>query len=110
MLRFFFGCQGIDDLSLKYFVEANCMAVRRVTKDDLKRIAKATGAHVVLSLAESEGGSSFSAAHLGRAECVAQERVADDELIFIRGTQNPTSASIVFRGVRPKRSPMFWLF
>lgn len=34
---------GIDDLCLKYFVEAGAMAVRRCTKKDLKRIAKATG-------------------------------------------------------------------
>ena len=93
-----FSTKGIDDLSLKYFVEAGCMAVRRVTKDDLKRIAKATGAQIVLSLADAEGGSEYNAAHLGRAEVVAQERVADDELIFIRGAQNNNSASIVFRG------------
>ena len=35
--------QGIDDLCLKYFVEAGAMAVRRVTKDDLSNIARATG-------------------------------------------------------------------
>lgn len=35
--------QGIDDLCLKYFVEAGAMAVRRCKKTDLKRIAKATG-------------------------------------------------------------------
>lgn len=29
---------------------------------------------------------------------MAQERVADEELIFFRGTQNSTSCSIVFRG------------
>jgi T-complex protein 1 subunit alpha len=34
---------GIDDLCLKYFVEADAMAVRRCKKADLKRIAKATG-------------------------------------------------------------------
>ena len=34
---------GIDDLCLKYFVEAGAMAVRRCKKADLKRIAKATG-------------------------------------------------------------------
>ncbi len=34
---------GIDDLCLKYFVEAGAMAVRRCKKSDLKRIAKATG-------------------------------------------------------------------
>ncbi|WAR24684.1 TCPA-like protein [Mya arenaria] len=36
---------GIDDLCLKYFVEAGAMAVRRCKKIDLKRIAKATGAN-----------------------------------------------------------------
>lgn len=34
---------GIDDLCLKYFIEAGAMAVRRCKKNDLKRIAKATG-------------------------------------------------------------------
>ena len=34
---------GIDDLCLKYFVEAGAMAVRRCKRQDLKRIAKATG-------------------------------------------------------------------
>jgi hypothetical protein len=32
--------KGIDDLCLKYFVEAGAIAVRRVLKEDLKRIAK----------------------------------------------------------------------
>lgn len=35
--------KGIDDMSLKYFVEAGAMAVRRCKKEDLKRIAKVTG-------------------------------------------------------------------
>ena len=34
---------GIDDLCLKYFVEAGAMAARRCKKEDLKRIAKAIG-------------------------------------------------------------------
>ena len=37
---------GIDDLCLKYFVEAGAMAARRCKKIDLKRIAKATGGKV----------------------------------------------------------------
>lgn len=41
-----FTTKGIDDLCLKCFVEANAMAVRRCKKDDLKRIAKATGGKV----------------------------------------------------------------
>lgn len=34
---------GIDNLCSKYFIETNVMAVRRVTKKDLRQIAKATG-------------------------------------------------------------------
>ncbi len=34
---------GIDDMCLKYFVDVGAMAVRRVLKKDLKRIAKSTG-------------------------------------------------------------------
>merc|ERR1719408_878810 len=32
--------KGIDDMALKYFVEANAIAVRRCKKEDLRRIAK----------------------------------------------------------------------
>lgn len=35
--------KGIDDMCLKSFVEAGAMAVRRCKKEDLKRIAKASG-------------------------------------------------------------------
>jgi T-complex protein 1 subunit alpha len=90
--------KGIDDLCLKYFVEAGAMAVRRVTSGDLKRIAKATGATLVLNLAGLEGDEQFDPAWLGQAEEVAQERVADEELIVLRGTKNHTSASVLLRG------------
>lgn len=46
---------GIDDLCLKYFVEAGAMGVRRCKKADLKRIAKATGAAYLTSLTNMEG-------------------------------------------------------
>ena len=35
--------KGIDDAAIKYFVTAGCIAVRRVDKKKLKRIAKLTG-------------------------------------------------------------------
>ena len=76
---------GIDDLCLKYFVEAGAMAVRRCKKEDLKRIARATGATLVVSLANLEGEESFDASLLGTAESVVQERVCDDELIVVKG-------------------------
>lgn len=90
--------QGIDDLCLKYFVEAGAMAVRRVTKDDMKRIARATGATMVMTLANMEGDEVFDASNLGYAEVVEQERICDDELIVISKPKAKTSASVILRG------------
>ncbi|XP_011403429.1 PREDICTED: T-complex protein 1 subunit alpha-like [Amphimedon queenslandica] len=89
---------GIDDLCLKYFVEAKAMGVRRVKKEDLKRIARATGATLVVSMANMEGEETFDSSLLGQAETVVQERICDDELIFIKGTKSRSSASILLRG------------
>jgi len=89
---------GIDDLCLKYFVESGAMAVRRVKKIDLKRIARATGGTVCLSLANLEGEESFDATMLGHAEEVSQDRICDDELILIKGPKTKAAASIILRG------------
>ncbi|KAF6116544.1 t-complex 1 [Phyllostomus discolor] len=89
---------GIDDMCLKYFVETGSMAVRRVLKRDLKRIAKASGATILSTLANLEGDETFEASMLGQAEEVVQERICDDELILIKNTKARTSASVILRG------------
>ncbi|XP_061185318.1 T-complex protein 1 subunit alpha-like [Saccostrea echinata] len=89
---------GIDDLCLKYFVEAGAMAVRRCKKADLKRIAKATGGQFVMTLANLEGEESFDASMLGNAAEVVQERICDDELLLVKGPKARTAASIILRG------------
>eukprot|EP00122_Pirum_gemmata_P017026 Pgem_evm1s15932 len=38
-----FTTKGIDDMCLKFFIEAGAMGVRRCLKEDLKRIARITG-------------------------------------------------------------------
>jgi len=89
---------GIDDLCLKYFVEAGAMAVRRVKKPDLRRIAKATGATFCTQLTNMEGEDVFEPSFLGTADEVAQERICDDELILIKGPKARSAASIILRG------------
>jgi len=89
---------GIDDLCLKYFVEAGAMAVRRVKKPDLRRIAKATGATFLQQMTNLEGEDVFEAAFLGHAEEVVVERICDDELILIKGPKSRAAASIILRG------------
>jgi len=90
--------KGIDDLCLKYFVEAGAMAVRRVSGSDMTRIAEATGAQVLLTLANLEGEESFEASSLGTCETVSQEPVGDNELILFRGCKTSRTASIILRG------------
>ncbi|XP_003740498.1 T-complex protein 1 subunit alpha [Galendromus occidentalis] len=89
---------GIDDLCLKYFVEAGAMAVRRCKKQDLRRIAKATGAQLLVNLSNLEGEETFEASMLGEAETVAQERVSDEQLILIKKPKVHSAASIIVRG------------
>lgn len=90
--------KGIDDLCLKSFIERGCMAVRRCKKEDLRRIAKATGASLVGSLSNLEGEEVFDPSNLGVAEEVVQERISDDECILVKGTKTYSSASIILRG------------
>jgi T-complex protein 1 subunit alpha len=90
--------KGIDDLCLKMFIEKGAMAVRRCKKEDIRRIAKATGATLVSTLSDLNGDEKFEASNLGQAEEVVQERISDDECILVKGTKVHTSASIILRG------------
>ena len=90
--------KGIDDMCLKQFVERGAMAVRRCKKEDLRRIAKATGATLVSTLSDMNGDEKFESASLGYAEEVVQERISDDECILVKGTKAHSSASIILRG------------
>ncbi|XP_019188935.1 PREDICTED: T-complex protein 1 subunit alpha [Ipomoea nil] len=90
--------KGIDDMALKYFVEAGAIAVRRVRKEDLRHVAKATGATVVSTFADMEGEETFEASLLGQAEEVVEERIADDDVIMIKGTKTTSAVSVILRG------------
>ncbi|OIT40091.1 PREDICTED: T-complex protein 1 subunit alpha [Nicotiana attenuata] len=90
--------KGIDDMALKYFVEAGAIAVRRVRKEDLRHVAKATGATVVSTFADMEGEETFEPSLLGHAEEVVEERIADDDVIMVKGTKNSSSVSLILRG------------
>jgi T-complex protein 1 subunit alpha len=90
--------KGIDDLVLKLFVEKGAMAVRRCKKEDLRRIAKATGATLLSTLSDLNGDEKFEPSYLGYAEEVVQERISDDECILIKGPKVHSSSSIILRG------------
>jgi len=90
--------KGIDDMAIKYFVEAGALAVRRCKKDDLRRIAKLTGATMQITMADMEGNESFTPEMLGTADEVIEERVADDDHLIIKGGKTSNACSVLLRG------------
>ncbi|EEF37754.1 T-complex protein 1 subunit alpha [Ricinus communis] len=90
--------KGIDDMALKYFVEAGAIAVRRVRKEDMRHVAKATGGTMVSTFADMEGDETFDPSLLGYADEVVEERIADDDVIMIKGTKSTSAVSLILRG------------
>lgn len=90
--------RGIDDLCLKFFVEAGAIAVRRVDKADLRRIAKATGGTVVATLADMDGEESYDPSLLGTCESVSEERVGDGDVTFLKNCSKTAAQTVILRG------------
>ncbi|MCD6524533.1 MAG: thermosome subunit, partial [Thermococcus sp.] len=61
--------KGIDDLAQHYLAKYGIMAVRRVKKSDMEKLAKATGAKIVTNVRD------LTAEDLGEAELVEQRKV-----------------------------------
>ncbi|KAF3440048.1 hypothetical protein FNV43_RR18326 [Rhamnella rubrinervis] len=85
--------KGIDDMALKYFVEAGAIAVRRVKKEDMRHVAKATGATMISTFADMEGEETFEPSLLGIADEVVEERISDDDVVMIKGTKTTSGAN-----------------
>jgi len=90
--------KGIDDFALKYFVEANAIAIRRVKKGDLRRIANSSGAKIVISLADFEGEEKFDSSFLGNADRVYESKVGDWDYTFFEGMKATKGQTIILRG------------
>ena len=90
--------KGVDDLCMKYFVEAGIICARRCSKDDLKRLAKATGGKIVLTMADMEGNETFDPECLGACTAVREERIGDGEMLYAHGCQGGGASTIVLRG------------
>jgi thermosome len=86
-------CQkGIDDLAQHYLAKAGVLAVRRVKRSDMEKLAKATGARIVTNIDD------LSEKDLGYAELVEEKRVGGENMVFVRGCKNPKAVTILSRG------------
>ncbi|MCK5343910.1 MAG: thermosome subunit, partial [Candidatus Heimdallarchaeota archaeon] len=92
-------CQkGIDDLAQYFLAQKGILAIRRVKKSDMEKISKSTGAAIITGLDEipSEGETNEIIGHAGK---VHEEKIGDEEHIFITECKESHSVSILIRGV-----------
>jgi thermosome len=86
-------CQkGIDDLAQHFLARKGIMAVRRIKKSDMDKLAKATGGRVVSRIDD------ITSEDLGKAALVEERRVGEDKMVFVEGCDNPRSVTILIRG------------
>lgn len=84
--------KGIDDMAQHFLAKRGILAVRRVKKSDMEKLARATGARIVTSVED------LTENDLGTAALVEERKVADDKMVFIEGCPNPRSVTILVRG------------
>jgi thermosome len=84
--------KGIDDLAQHFLARKQILAVRRVKKSDMEKLAKATGGKIITNLDD------INASDLGYAELVEERKIGDDKMTFIEGCKNPKSVAILIRG------------
>jgi thermosome len=86
-------CQkGIDDVAQYYLAKAGILALRRVKKSDMEKLAKATGGKIVSKLKELSKGD------LGYAKEVEEVKEGDEAFTYIKGCKNPKALTILVRG------------
>lgn len=86
-------CQkGIDDLVQHYLAKNDIMAVRRVKKSDMRKIARATGGKLIMN------DDFLTADRLGKAGKVEERKIGDETLIFIEECEHPAAVTLLLRG------------
>ena len=84
--------KGIDEVAQYYLAKAGIMAIRRVKRSDLEKVARATGAKIISNVED------ITPNDLGEAKLVEERKVGDDKMVFIEGAKNPRAVSILIRG------------
>lgn len=95
-----FTTMAIDDCASKYLVSKGVMGLRRVDKHQLRKIAKATGATVVKTLANNDGSESFDASLSGKALACYETNLGDVDYIFLEkpASKKNKVCTLVLRG------------
>ena len=84
--------KGIDEVAQHFLAKKGILAVRRVKRSDIEKVARATGARIVTDI------NDLKPEDLGEAGLVEERRVGEDKMVFIEQAKNPRSVTILLRG------------
>jgi len=88
--------QDIDDYAQHYLARERIMALKKVSKKDMEKLARATGGRIVSTMSDLERND------LGHAEIVEERTMIGDKyeekLVFIEGCGDPRSVTALIRG------------
>ena len=84
--------KGVDDMVQHFIARKGILAVRRIKKSDMEKLAKATGGKVVTNL------DAMTTADLGYANLVEERKVGEDKMTFVEGCKHPRAVTILIRG------------
>ncbi len=87
-----FTTKGIDEIAQHYLAKYGIMAVRRVKKSDIEKLARATGARIVTNIEE------LTPEDLGEAGLVEERKVGDEKMVFVEQCKHPKAVAILIRG------------
>lgn len=87
-----FSQKGIDDVAQHFLAKKGILAVRRVKKSDMEKLAKATGGRVVTTLDD------LNSKDLGFAGIVEERKVAGEQMTFVEKCKDPKSVTLLVRG------------
>jgi len=84
--------KGLDDMVQHFLARKGILAIRRIKKSDMEKLAKATGGKIVTSL------DAISSEDLGYANLVEERKIGDDKMTFVEGCKHPRAVTILIRG------------
>jgi thermosome len=85
-------CQkGIDDTAQHFLAKEGIMAVRRIKKSDMEKLARATDGKIVTDIED------LRPEDLGSAGLVEERKIGDEKMVFVEGCKDPKSVGILVR-------------
>mmetsp|Transcript_6575 Transcript_6575/g.12766 ORF Transcript_6575/g.12766 Transcript_6575/m.12766 type:complete len:535 (+) Transcript_6575:1068-2672(+) len=90
--------RGIEEEFVKFFLKNGIIAIKRVSFEDIKRIAMATGGRIQNSFNQINFKKSFDSLWLGEAEEAFCQEISLSEIFVVRGCRFCPAGTIFLRG------------